>query len=95
MLPSRRGVTHSLSRASSVRTSFAFRSLAVAALGTAAAAGATPASASSGEGIAQIDHILVVYLENRSFDGLYGSFPGADGLHSPRGSISFLRHSSN
>jgi phospholipase C len=28
-------------------------------------------------------HIIVLYMENRSFDNLYGSFPGANGL--PRG----------
>ena len=28
----------------------------------------------------RIRHIIVLYLENRSFDNLYGSFPGADGL---------------
>lgn len=27
-----------------------------------------------------IDHIIVVYQENWSFDGLYGSFPGANGV---------------
>jgi phospholipase C len=27
-----------------------------------------------------IDHVIVIYLENRSFDNLYGLFPGADGL---------------
>ncbi|MEA2642336.1 MAG: hypothetical protein QOF51_3730 [Chloroflexota bacterium] len=27
-----------------------------------------------------IDHIIVIYLENHSFDNLYGLFPGADGL---------------
>ena len=27
-----------------------------------------------------VNHIIVIYLENRSFDNLYGSFPGADGL---------------
>jgi len=32
------------------------------------------------DGLKQIDHILVVYLENRSFDNLYGLFPGASGL---------------
>jgi len=31
-------------------------------------------------GLARIDHILVIYIENRSFDHLYGLFPGADGL---------------
>jgi phospholipase C len=32
------------------------------------------------EGLNRIDHIVVVYLENRSFDNLFGNFPGADGL---------------
>lgn len=32
------------------------------------------------EGLAKIEHIVVVYAENRSFDHLYGSFPGAEGL---------------
>ena len=27
-----------------------------------------------------VKHIIVIYLENRSFDNLYGFFPGADGL---------------
>jgi len=27
-----------------------------------------------------IDHIVVIYQENWSFDGLYGHFPGADGI---------------
>jgi phospholipase C len=31
-------------------------------------------------GLNKIDHIIVIYLENRSFDHLYGRFPGADGL---------------
>jgi phospholipase C len=28
----------------------------------------------------QINHVIVIYLENWSFDGLYGAFPGANGL---------------
>ena len=28
----------------------------------------------------QIEHIVVIYAENRSFDNLYGLFPGADGI---------------
>jgi phospholipase C len=31
-------------------------------------------------GLDKINHIIVIYLENRSFDNLYGLFPGADGL---------------
>jgi len=30
--------------------------------------------------LAQIEHIVVIYAENRSFDHLYGLFPGADGI---------------
>ena len=28
----------------------------------------------------KINHVVVIYLENHSFDNLYGSFPGANGL---------------
>src|SRR5580698_6306450 len=31
-------------------------------------------------GLNSIDNIVVIYAENRSFDALYGSFPGANGL---------------
>lgn len=34
-----------------------------------------------------IDHLLVIYLENHSFDSLYGKFPGANGLDSPGAAI--------
>src|SRR5437588_8245282 len=30
--------------------------------------------------LARIEHIVVIYAENRSFDHLYGLFPGANGL---------------
>ena len=30
----------------------------------------------------QINHIIVIYQENWSFDSLYGKFPGANGLAS-------------
>ena len=33
--------------------------------------------------ISQLGHVVVIYLENWSFDSLYGSFPGAEGLSSP------------
>jgi phospholipase C len=50
--------------------------------------GSPPASsrpisaASPSQGVPQrpIDHVIVIYLENRSFDNLYGAFPGAEGL---------------
>src|SRR5437762_4944807 len=34
---------------------------------------------------APIDHIVVLFLENRSFDHLFGTYPGADGLGNYRG----------
>jgi hypothetical protein len=37
-------------------------------------------SAKRAAGIEQIANVVVIYSENRSFDNLYGSFPGADGL---------------
>src|ERR1041385_4025326 len=38
----------------------------------------TPASAQSGK--TPLKHIIVIYMENWSFDSLYGLFPGANGL---------------
>lgn len=32
--------------------------------------------------VSKLNHIVVIYLENRSFDNLYGEFAGADGLAS-------------
>jgi phospholipase C len=43
------------------------------------------ASEAPAEGDARLrplEHIVVIYLENRSFDNVYGEFPGADGLSS-------------
>jgi phospholipase C len=37
-------------------------------------------SVPSASPLQQIDHFVVIYQENQSFDGLYGSFPGANGL---------------
>jgi len=39
-----------------------------------------PASEVKGAGLEDIATIVVIYAENRSFDNLYGSFPGANGL---------------
>src|SRR5918911_1663755 len=33
--------------------------------------------------LGRINHVVVIYLENRSFDNLYGDFPGAEGRASP------------
>ncbi|GBG15225.1 cytochrome C oxidase [Novimethylophilus kurashikiensis] len=32
------------------------------------------------KGLEQVQHIIVIYLENHGFDNLYGRFPNADGL---------------
>ena len=52
-------------------------SLAVLSLGVPAAAQSVSAGP---EGLQRIQHIIVVYLENHSFDNLFGNFPGANGL---------------
>src|SRR5437763_820014 len=46
-------------------------------LGLALAPAQTP-SASQPKGIEKIEHIVVVYLENHSFDDLFGRFPGEE-----------------
>ena len=30
-----------------------------------------------------INHTIVIFLENHTFDNLYGKFPGANGLDQP------------
>jgi acid phosphatase len=48
------------------------------------AVNASPAGAASpGGALARIQHVVVIYEENHSFDNLYGLWPGADGLASP------------
>lgn len=44
---------------------------------TAASAQAPPKPVA---GLERVGHIIVIFLENRSFDNLYGLFPGADGI---------------
>jgi acid phosphatase len=39
-----------------------------------------PPTSPAGPGLARIEHIVVIYAENRSFDNLYGLFPGANGI---------------
>lgn len=43
-----------------------------------------PGIAEPSKGLAKIENIVVIYLENHSFDNLYGLFPGADGIASAR-----------
>lgn len=39
-----------------------------------------PAGASAGEGIHNIQHVIVIMQENRSFDQYFGTYPGANGF---------------
>jgi acid phosphatase len=53
----------------------------VACLAVATAAAAIDGRAAPpAKGLGDIETIVVIYLENRSFDNLYGTFPGANGL---------------
>jgi len=45
-----------------------------------AAAFAAGCAMHGGDGLARIEHVVVIYAENRSFDHLYGFFPGAEGI---------------
>ena len=46
----------------------------------ASSTGAVAAESASPPGLEKLDHIVVIYMENRSFDNLFGFFPGANGL---------------
>jgi phospholipase C len=58
------------------------------ALALVAATGGSPAYGSGGsgkDGLSRINHIVVIYQENHSFDNLYGRWEGVNGLrHAPR-----------
>jgi phospholipase C len=55
---------------------------------SASVADAAKAPARKTAGIEQIETIVVIYAENRSFDNLYGFFPGANGLRRVNGAAS-------
>lgn len=44
---------------------------------------AAPAKSTQG-GLEKINHVVVIYLENRSFDNMFGTFPGANGLEAAK-----------
>lgn len=44
------------------------------------AAQSSGGTASAPQGIQKVGHIVVIYMENHSFDNLYGQFDGADGI---------------
>ena len=55
------------------------------------AAGPTAvADASVASELSKLEHLVVIYLENHSFDNLYGSYPGVEGLASPGAKIAQL-----
>jgi phospholipase C len=64
---------------------FAISSLTVVAAGPVFTA-VTVGAGANGEGggslgsLKKVNHLVVIYMENRSFDNLYGSFPGANGI---------------
>jgi phospholipase C len=48
---------------------------------TSAATGARSTATTSAQGIDKIDHIVLLVKENRSFDQMFGTYPGVDGAH--------------
>jgi phospholipase C len=64
------------------RRALLFGAISVAlACGGDSGSGALPSSPPPApSGINRIDHVVIIYLENRSFDHLYGEFAGAEGL---------------
>ena len=61
-----------------ILTAVLLASVSVAVLG--GAAHAADATATGASDLSKIDTIVYIYAENRSFDNLYGAFPGANGL---------------
>src|SRR6202011_5278385 len=51
-------------------------------LGLLAGASLAAISAAHAASLSDINTVVVIYAENRGFDNLYGSFPGAEGLQS-------------
>src|SRR5713101_6307475 len=50
------------------------------ALATALFTGIAPTLQAQTSGLQKINHLVVIYQENWSFDSLYGRFPGANGM---------------
>src|SRR5437868_9418900 len=63
-----------------MRSGIAGRTGCIALLSAALASCAPQPSRTTSTDLEKIQHIVVIYAENRSFDNLYGLFPGADGI---------------
>src|ERR1700674_4771857 len=63
-----------------MRVGIAARDGRISVLADALASCAPQPSRTSSTDLERIQHIVVIYAENRSFDNLYGLFPGANGI---------------
>jgi acid phosphatase len=63
-----------------MRSGIAARTGCIALLAAALASCAPQPSRTTSTDLEKIQHIVVIYAENRSFDNLYGLFPGANGI---------------
>src|ERR1700676_1616587 len=63
-----------------MRSGIAARIGRIALLAAALASCAPQPSRTTSTDLEKIQHIVVIYFENRSFDNLYGLFPGANGI---------------
>src|SRR5216683_2740047 len=74
------GSSRIVRRAYLLRSTLMLRLLLCLGLGLIVSVPVSPAQTVLPPGLQKLDHIVVIYLENRSFDNLFGLFPGADGL---------------
>jgi phospholipase C len=76
-----------------MKKSMFFTAALAAGTGVCSAMGASPAKAPTkhAAGLDRIETVVVIYAENRSFDNLYGFFPGANGLSHVSRSLSAQR----
>lgn len=68
---------------------------AVSALVFVALGAGAPALAQTPKGLDKVSHIVVLFLENRSFDNLFGEFPGANGIEAALKSNAFQQKDRN
>ena len=71
-------VVHTESEATQAQRAFVRLLLAVVCV--LLASGASALAQEAHRGLDAIEHVVVIYAENRSFDHLFGLFPGANGI---------------